>query len=74
LRKLLQGTIMFLGGFILSSVGVMLPWQVRNAYLRVLGAGERVILRSNVFVEFLMDVQFDTQESSAVMRGLRREK
>jgi len=52
----------------------MLPWQVRNAYLRVLGAGERVILRSNVFVEFLMDVQFDTQESSAVMRGLRREK
>ena len=45
-------------GFVMCLIGVLLPWRVRNAYLKVIAAIFDLILRLDFFVSFFMDVGF----------------
>lgn len=51
-------------GFILSWIGVMLPWEGRNAYLKVVGAFFDIMLQSDNVQRFFMNVGFSTEMTS----------
>ena len=55
-------------GFTLSLLGVMLPWQVRNAYMRMLAIVAKRVLQDNTVIEFLTDVAFSSVETSTVFK------
>ena len=54
-------------GFLLSLIGVVLPWRARNAYLNLVGLVVDIILRSNAIVGYFMGVGFSTQRVSSLM-------
>ncbi len=55
-------------GFTLSLLGVMLPWQVRNTYIRMLAIVTKRVLQVDTFVEFVVDVAFSEAEISSVFK------
>ena len=51
-------------GFLLCFIGVILPWKVRNAYLKAfVGPICNIALNSNTFIDFFMEVGFATDYS-----------
>lgn len=54
-------------GFLLCSIGVILPWRARNTYLDLVGLVFDIILRSNAVVGYFMEVGFRTERVSSVM-------
>lgn len=48
-------------GFLLSLIGVILPWRARNAYLNLVGLVVDKILQSNAIVGYFMEVGFSTE-------------
>jgi hypothetical protein len=55
-------------GFLMCLIGVLLPWHVRNAYLKVIGAIFDLILRLDFFVSFFMDIGFVSKHPSQASR------
>ena len=52
-------------GFLLCFVAVILPWRVRNVYLKVLvGPACNIVLSSDVFISFFMEAGFATERPS----------
>jgi hypothetical protein len=49
-------------GFVMCLIGVLLPWRVRNAYLKVIAAVFDMVLRLDFFVSFFMDVGFASKQ------------
>lgn len=64
-RKFFIKAVLLPVGFVLCMVGVILPWRARNVYLDVLvGPACGIILRSEAFVSFFIDVGFETEHHS----------
>jgi len=64
-------------GFLLSLIGVILPWRARNAYLNLVGLVFDIILRSNAILGYFMKVGFSTGRISSVMvntQGVKKEE
>lgn len=57
-RKRLIATILCPISIVICSIGVLLPWNARNAYLIVLAKFLDIVLDLDFFVEFFMDVGF----------------
>jgi len=49
-------------GFLTCFIGVVLPWNARNAYLKVIGEVFDLVLRLDFFVSFFMDVGFVSKQ------------
>jgi len=49
-------------GYILSLIGVILPWQARHTYLKGIAYFIDIMLHSRTFVNFFMEVGFSSDD------------
>lgn len=58
LVKSLFKVIYLFAGFILSIIGIILPWRLRLIYLHLLEIGARIVLRNAIVIDFVKDQAF----------------
>jgi hypothetical protein len=62
-KKKFLSALLCPAGFVMCLIGILLPWRVRNAYLKVIAAVFDIVLRLDFFVSFFMDVGFASKQA-----------
>lgn len=69
MKEALLEKIGIVSGFLISIVGILLPWQMRNTYSRMLASLVRKAFRSEAFMNYVMRNLFSSESTLALYKS-----